>query len=60
MYLLILIISLKTKFHHDIKVDPITEHLATEQECQSLGHRLSSDLKQVDQDQEVKIICQKL
>ncbi len=57
MWILILISSLKAQFHHQIELIPITG-LKSETQCLALGRKLSQELRQLNQDLDIKIHCE--
>lgn len=57
MYILILITSLKSQFHHQIDLQPI-QGLKSETQCLALGRKLSVELKQINPDLDIKIYCE--
>ena len=62
MYILILIISLKSQFNHALDVRtqsiPITTH-AHPEFCMALGEKISAELKSFNKDVETKYFCEK-
>jgi len=56
-YTLILILSLKSQFHHDIDVKPIVQKMVNQEECMQLGETLSKKIKSKNPDLEVEIVC---
>ena len=57
MYILILITSFVARFHHQIEIRSI-DGLKTEAQCQALGKKLSAEIKQLNQEVEVKSFCE--
>lgn len=52
---LFLVISLKTKFYHNVELKKIGDY--TEEKCLTRGQQLAKELKLADPDIEVKVIC---
>lgn len=57
MYILILISSLKAQFHHQIEIWSV-DGLKSETQCLALGRKLSTDMRQLNQDLEIKTYCE--
>lgn len=56
IYTLILIISLKGQFHHDIDFKSVGNGF-TYDKCQSIGNQILKELKSINSDLEGKILC---
>ena len=56
MYILILIISLKSQFNHSLDIKTI-DNIHSEQECIMLGKKITLDLKEFNNDVETKYSC---
>lgn len=57
MYILILIVSLKSQFNHALDVYNI-ENIYSHNICLSIGKKISEDLKSFDKDVETKYFCE--
>lgn len=57
MYILILLYSLKSQFHHQVDLYTISG-LKIEFQCQALGKKLSEEFKQLSADIDMRIICE--
>ena len=57
LFILILITSLKAQFHHQIELHTI-QGLKTENQCQTIGKKLSDEFKHLNADMDVKIMCE--
>lgn len=57
MYTLILILSLKSQFHHDIDFKQINAAMPYEQSCHDLADQIAAKLKLKNTDLEVDHIC---
>lgn len=56
VYTLILIISLKGQFHHDIDFKSIGNGYTIDR-CQSIGNTLLKELKSINSELEGKVLC---
>ena len=59
MYILILIISLKSQFNHALDVRTQALSNSTQQSCIALGEKISAELKSFNRDVETKYFCEK-
>lgn len=57
MYTLILLISLKSQFHHDLDLH-VVPNLASAESCQSIGNRLSDAMKLLNPDVTTQLYCE--
>jgi hypothetical protein len=57
MYTLILLISLKSQFHHDLDLQ-VVPNLADAKSCQSLGNKLSDAFKLLNPDVTTQLFCE--
>ena len=61
MYILILIISLKSQFNHalDVRTQSIQTLHPNPEFCMALGEKISAELKSFNKDVETKYFCEK-
>ena len=61
MYILILIISLKSQFNHslDVRTQSIPNAARGQELCMALGEKISAELKSFNKDVETKYFCEK-
>ena len=57
MYTLILLISLKSMYNHNIDTT-VVPNLLTEPQCLSLGDVMKNDMKKINPDINVQIYCE--
>ena len=57
MYILILIISLKSQFNHSLDIKTIN-NINSEQICNSIGKKMSLELTNFDHDVQTKYYCE--
>lgn len=57
MYILILIISLKSQFNHALDVK-IQDNIATERICHNIGEKTITELKNFNKDVDAKYLCE--
>ena len=62
MYILILIISLKSQFNHalDVRTQSIQTLHQNPEFCMALGEKISAELKSFNKDVETKYFCEKV
>lgn len=59
MYTLILILSLKSQFHHDIDIKQINAAMPYETSCDQLAEKIAVKLKAKNPDLEVDHLCER-
>ena len=57
MFILILITSLSSQFHHQIELHTIAG-LKTQLQCQELGKKLTNEMTQLNHNLEIKAFCE--
>ncbi len=57
MWILIMIVSLKGQFHHDVDVKSVHGFRSSLQ-CQAVGERVTASLKKTDPDLKIEFYCE--